>query len=37
LVRSQPDATLRDSLGVEVSLSTIGRHLRGLKLTFKKK
>ena len=40
LVRSQPDATLRElrgSLGVEVSLSTIDRHLRGLKLTFKKK
>lgn len=40
LVRSQPDATLhelREALGLDVSVSTIDRHLRRLKLTFKKK
>ena len=36
----QPDATLRelrDRSGLDVSISTIDRHLRALKLTFKKR
>lgn len=40
LVAEKPDATLRelrDALGLEVSLSTIDRHLRALKLSFKKR
>jgi len=40
LVREQPDATLRelrDALGLDVSISTIDRHLQRLRLTFKKK
>lgn len=40
LVASTPDATLaelREALGLEVSISTIDRHLRRLRLTFKKK
>lgn len=40
LVAEKPDATLRelrDALGLDVSLSTIDRHLRALKLSFKKR
>lgn len=40
LVADRPDATLRelrDALGLDVSLSTIDRHLRALKLSFKKR
>ena len=40
LVAQKPDATLRelrDGLGLDVSLSTIDRHLRALKLSFKKR
>lgn len=40
LVAEQPDATLRElreRLGLDVSLSTIDRHLRALKLSFKKR
>ena len=40
LVAERPDATLRelrDALGLDVSLSTIDRHLRALKLSFKKR
>lgn len=40
LVAEQPDATLhelRERLGLDVSLSTIDRHLRTLKLSFKKR
>lgn len=40
LVAAQPDATLRelrDALGLDVSISTIDRHLQRLRLTFKKK
>ena len=40
LVAEQPDATLaelRERSGLDVSLSTIDRHLRVLKLSFKKK
>lgn len=40
LVAEQPDATLhelRERLGLDVSLSTIDRHLRTLKLGFKKR
>lgn len=40
LVAEKPDATLRelrDGLGLDVSLSTIDRHLRALKLGFKKR
>ena len=40
LVADQPDATLvelREPLGLDASLSTIDRHLRALKLSFKKR
>lgn len=40
LIEQQPDATLRelrDRSGLAVSLSTIDRHLRALKLSFKKR
>lgn len=40
LVAERPDATLRelrDALGLDVSISTIDRHLRTLRLSFKKK
>lgn len=40
LVAEQPDATLhelRERLGLDVSLSTIDRHLQALKLSFKKR
>lgn len=40
LVAEKPDATLRelrDAVGLDVSLSTIDRHLRKLKLSFKKR
>ena len=40
LVREQPDATLpelRERLGIDISVQTLSRALRALRLTFKKK